>query len=97
MTAARCSHAADPIRAAAVEPGPRLQPADPQVDIDERGRIGRLGRHAEVERGNEDAALGECPGDEVIVGPVLVDPGAAMHLNNRRVRPGTHRPVEPRQ
>src|SRR5579862_7719643 len=97
MPAARSPHAADPIGATAIGARPRLQPARRQVDVGEGGRVGRFRRHAEIDGCDQDAALGQGPGDKVVVGAVLMDPGAAMHLDHRRVGATAGRPVEPRQ
>jgi len=54
-------------------------------------------RHAEIDRGDENAAFGKRLRHKVVVGAVLTGPGAAVHLQRRRKRPRAARPVEPRQ
>jgi hypothetical protein len=72
----------------------RLEPADAQVDVlDRAGMRGHRG-HAKIDRGDEDAALGQRLGHEGVVGAILAGPGTAVHLQCCRKRPGTRRPVQ---
>jgi len=71
--------------------------ADRVVDVADRGGILRLGRHAEIDRHDEDPRSGErlmhCDIDRAVIGR----PGAAMNLDNAGKGPLPTRPVEPRQ
>ena len=97
VAAARGAVGADPVGAAAELARMGLEPADAQIDILQRGRVGRLGRVAKVDRQHHDAGGRQIERGVLPVGAVLVGPGAAMHLQHRRERSAAARLVKPRQ
>src|SRR6185503_15466456 len=94
VPAARRAERADPFGAAAERTRIRFQPADAEVDVLDRAGMRRHRRHAEVDRGDEDATFSERLRHEVVVRAVLAGPGAAVYLQRRWKRPGSLRPVQ---
>ena len=94
MRAARGSQDTDQIGATAEFGGPRLEPADRVVDIGQRGRVGRPGGHAEIERRHDHAASRQRLVDHRVVQAVASAPGTAVQLDHEREGTRGTRPEE---
>ena len=84
----------EPTDAARIASQPRdvgLEPSDAEIDVGDRGRIGRSRRHAKIERKNRSPGLRDHLVDHGILQPVVGDPRAAMHVHHGRGNPLTPR------
>src|SRR5713226_6451803 len=60
----------------------RFEPSNPVIDVGHRTWITRVGRHAKIQRSNDDAALRERFVDRLIHGAVVVAPRAAVQFDH---------------
>src|SRR5260370_39868500 len=60
----------------------RFEPSNPVIDVGHRTWITRVGRHAKIQRRNDDAALRERFVDRLIHRAVVVAPRAAVHFDH---------------
>src|SRR5262245_21027889 len=75
-------------------PRMRFEPAGRVVDIGQRSRVGRNARDAEIERCNKQAMSCELRVDGPIFQPVILEPAAAVNVNQHRVRTWSLRLVD---
>ena len=97
MSAAGSTIAPDPFRSGSEIGGSELQPPDRKIDVGQRGRVWIIGRHAEINRQNDDAAFRERLRRHGIVEAIEADPGAAMDLDDGGTRSPGVGPVQPCQ
>ena len=94
VPAARAAVDAEPRRVAVPAGRLPLQPAHAVVGILHRRRIRRLGRKGEVDGHDQHAAAGERAIHRLLGLAILVVPGAAVQIEQRRERAGTLGPVD---
>ena len=82
MATARCAEPADQIRARVVLRGMAAQPANAVVDLGHGQRVLRVGRHAEVERGNHNAVRREVGMDRFVLQTIVRRPHAAVYVDD---------------
>ena len=82
MSAAGAAEPTDAARIAAQPRGIGLQPSDAEIDVGDRGRIGRSRRHAKIERKNRSPGFRDHLVERGILQPVVGDPRTAMHIHD---------------